>query len=493
MWVFERACVVCFDSIGGALNTERESFETKYLGLPTPEGQMDRGKFQSLQATLAKCLVEWDDNHKSQAAKEVLIKAVAQAVLLYVMSVFKLPLGLCDELTRMIRRYWWGAENGRRKTHWVAWDILLRPKDYGGIGFRDMRLFNQALLARQAWHLLQFPETLCAKVLKAKYYRNGFLLDTVFSGNGSSTWHAIEYGLELLKKGAIWRVGNGAKIKVWRDPWIPRESDHLPRSKQGRCRYRWVSDFISPDGTWNEQRLHQYFEDEDIVEIMKIKPSRRNEEDFVAWFPEKNGMFTVRSAYRLALHKQMRCTERGATSSRPDGFDPCWRLIWKSPIPPKAKLLAWRISRNALATQLNMQRRGMSTTGLCQVCGREDEDTLHVFLRCPHARDLWRAMTEVWDLPDVERIKPNGTNWFMQLLLASSTNQQAMLMMTFWRAWHAHNELTHEKPCPSIEGSRRFLMGYLNSLLIIKQFPQADIFKGKMVIDQDRGFQKAKR
>jgi hypothetical protein len=196
------------------LQVIQETFETKYLGLPTPEGKMSRGKFQSLQAKLAKCLIEWDDTHKSQAAKEVLIKAVAQAIPLYVMSVFKLPFGMCDELTRMIRRYWWGAENGRRKTHWVAWDIMLRPKDYGGVGFRDMRLFNQALLARQAWRLLQHPETLCARILKAKYYPNGFLLDTVFSGNGSSTWHAIEYGLELLKQGVIWRVGNGSNIRI---------------------------------------------------------------------------------------------------------------------------------------------------------------------------------------------------------------------------------------------------------------------------------------
>jgi hypothetical protein len=166
--------------VRNVLGVTKETFEAKYLGLPTPEGRMSNGKFQSLQNRLARCLVEWDDSHKSQAAKQILIKAVAQAILVYVMSVFKLPLGLCDELTKMIRRYWWGAQNGKRKTHWLAWDILLWPKDYGGLGFRDMRLFNQALLARQAWRLIQYPDTLCAQLLKAKYYPNGILIDTVF-------------------------------------------------------------------------------------------------------------------------------------------------------------------------------------------------------------------------------------------------------------------------------------------------------------------------
>ncbi|KAK1669486.1 hypothetical protein QYE76_057645 [Lolium multiflorum] len=122
--------------------------------------------------------------------------------------------------------------------------------------------------------------------------------------NGSSTWHAIEYGLELLKQGVIWR--------------------------------------------------------DDLTEILRIQPSRRNEEDFVAWFPEKNGMFMVRSAYRLALHKQMMNQDRGATSSRPDGESPSWKLIWRCPVPPKIKVLAWKICRNAVATQLNMKKRDIS-------------------------------------------------------------------------------------------------------------------------------------
>jgi hypothetical protein len=67
----------------------------------------------------------------SSGAKEVLIKAVAQSLPTYLMSVFQIPLTLCDELASLIHEFWWGTDKGKRKMAWLAWDQLVLKKCWG--------------------------------------------------------------------------------------------------------------------------------------------------------------------------------------------------------------------------------------------------------------------------------------------------------------------------------------------------------------------------
>jgi hypothetical protein len=162
------------------LKYETECFEERYLGLPISEGRLTKGKFETTKGKFSKHASNWSEKYMSSGAKEILIKSILQAISTYAMGVFKFPLGLIDDLEKIIRNFWWGDEENRKRMHWLAWDKLVRPKSHGGVGFRDLRVFNQALLARQAWRLLKFPDSLCARLLKAKYYPSGDLLDTAF-------------------------------------------------------------------------------------------------------------------------------------------------------------------------------------------------------------------------------------------------------------------------------------------------------------------------
>ena len=60
----------------------------------------------------------WKEKLLSQVGREVLLKAVVQAIPIYAMSCFKLPVGLCNGIEVMIRKFWWGQRGDRRRIHW---------------------------------------------------------------------------------------------------------------------------------------------------------------------------------------------------------------------------------------------------------------------------------------------------------------------------------------------------------------------------------------
>jgi hypothetical protein len=90
-----------------------------------------------------------------------------------------------------------------------------------GLGFRDIHVFNLAMLSKQGWRSLINPESLCAQVLKAKYFPNESVLQAKAKGNMSYSWRSILSGIDVLKKGLIWRIGDGCQIRIWEDPWFP--------------------------------------------------------------------------------------------------------------------------------------------------------------------------------------------------------------------------------------------------------------------------------
>ena len=108
----------------------------KYLGLPSLVGKNKRNSFNSIKEKLSKKLAGLKEKMLSKARKEVLIKAVAQAIPMYTMGCFKISDSLCDDMTSMIWNFWWGQKRDERKMVWISWDKLCDSKEEGGLGFR---------------------------------------------------------------------------------------------------------------------------------------------------------------------------------------------------------------------------------------------------------------------------------------------------------------------------------------------------------------------
>lgn len=288
------------ECLKACIGIENEALAEKYLGLPTVVGRSKEGCFKNTRERSGSKVQGWKGQGLSKAAREVLVKAVLQATPTYSMSCFLFPKKLCRNLTTISSKFWWGAMNGERKVHWIAWDKMCVSKRNGGLGFRDMEAFNLALLAKQAWRLLTVPDSLCARVLKARYYKNSDLMAATCPKRGSFTWRSICHGKELLRHGVIWRIGNGEKVNIWSDNWIPRAGSMKPVGCKESQNVRVVADLLNNHGSgWNVDKLNYIFLNSDTCDIKQIRVGGRQQEDYMAWNFTRSGVFSVRSAYHL--------------------------------------------------------------------------------------------------------------------------------------------------------------------------------------------------
>ncbi|CAN0919889.1 Uncharacterized mitochondrial protein AtMg00310 [Linum grandiflorum] len=124
---------------------------------------------------------------------------------------------------------------------------MVCPKAEGGMGFRDLRDFNMALLAKQLCNLHQRPDTLIGRIMKAKYYKNSSVLEAVEGYKPSFIWRSLMSAQDLVWQGSRWRIGNGDSVRIWGDKWLPTLPDfYIPSAPSGLPVNAKVSEPIDP-------------------------------------------------------------------------------------------------------------------------------------------------------------------------------------------------------------------------------------------------------
>lgn len=191
----------------------------------------------------------WKRKFFSTGGKEVLIKAVAQAILVYTMSSFKLPRGFCDDINSMCASFWWGSELKKNKIHWKNWSALCKSKQNDGLGFRDISIFNQAILAKQSWRIFNNPNSLLSIILKGRYFHSSNFLEANLGSRPSYTWRSILWGRKLFKQGYRWIIGPGSIVSIKKYNWFCSSVVRKPISVPQNLSLCRVSALLNPDGS----------------------------------------------------------------------------------------------------------------------------------------------------------------------------------------------------------------------------------------------------
>lgn len=377
----------------------------------------------------------WANRFLSGAGKEILLKAVIAAMPTYAMSSFKLPVSLCKRIQSALTRFWWDNNPEKRKMCWVSWDSLSRPKGAGGLGFREIENFNDALLGKLSWRILKNPQSLLGQVLLGKYCHNKLFMNSSLPSNPSHGWRGIMAGREVLRKGLGWIVGDGKSIKVWEDAWLSTSSPisiaDPPLLTQENLK---VSDFLHPeDNSWDVNMIRTHLP---LLEptIRSLRPSCRKTEDVLAWLPNSSGIYSSKSGYNLI--------KKNRTDTQASTFN--WsKFVWQTKTSPKIKNFLWKIASGALPAGDQLASRGLQIDSACKRCG-EKETILHLLVQCPFAASVWN-MAPLTRLPPFQNLldpKAMLIGFHQSINLPpTGLSHTAIFPWVLWNLWSARNQL----------------------------------------------------
>ncbi|KAJ0052838.1 hypothetical protein Pint_03233 [Pistacia integerrima] len=240
----------------------------RYLGLPTLIGRDRTRGFKHILDRVRGKISNWKMKYLSQAGKETLFKAVIQALPTYSMAV---------------QDQWW----------------LIR----------DLELFNLAILAKQGWRLLHYPNSFAVRVLSAKYYPKGYFLEAKVKRTSSFIWRSVMAARPVLEYGLMWRIGDGSKARIWHDKWLPSPSSFKIQSQcLGMDSEAKVATLIDPQSkSWKLDLLKDLFSESEVNTI-----SNENKK---------------------------------------------WKKLWKLPITNAEKLFLWKACQDILPTKCNLVKK----------------------------------------------------------------------------------------------------------------------------------------
>jgi len=112
---------------------------------------------------------------------------------------------------------------------------------------------------------------------------------------------------------------------------------------------------------WKVELIKHVFWEHDAEQILGVKLPSKPREDVLAWHHDRKGLFSVKSAYRLAMALDEEEKGGRQSSSTNSCERSCWKAFWKIPIPHKILIFGWRAINNGLATQSNKNARMLSS------------------------------------------------------------------------------------------------------------------------------------
>ncbi|XP_074287932.1 uncharacterized protein LOC141613095 [Silene latifolia] len=133
----------------------------------------------------------WNKKKISYTGRLILVKVVLSTIYTYWSQIFILPVGVMDMIQALCRNFLWEGGEDCTKAPLVAWSVLCRGKEAGGLGLFDLKLWNMAALGKLIWWIAKKKDRLWIQWIDKVYLKGKPWLDYQPTAASSWAWRKI--------------------------------------------------------------------------------------------------------------------------------------------------------------------------------------------------------------------------------------------------------------------------------------------------------------
>ncbi|XP_043717558.1 uncharacterized protein LOC122665470 [Telopea speciosissima] len=339
----------------------------RYLGVPLVSGRLSMKDCSPILDLVRRKLEGWKARFLSYAGRLQLLASVLQGSYIYWAGIFGLPGNVITKLESMFSNFLWSGPSLQRKTHFISWDAVCKPKSEGGLGIKRIKEMNIAGIMKQIWWIASKQDRLWVKWVQQRYLKQESLWTVKGLNNCSWVWRKVlkyrDKALPLIKT----IIGDGAATKLWLDNWHPfgvllnRFGSRIcydAGSYSLAARHACVKEIVR-DGDWYPGPSTSF----DLIDIWRALPTieKFHDEvpDLTVWIGNSSGNFTSKSAWN-------------AVRTRTAHTD--WsEAVWFERGINSHCFIAWRCLSDALPTRDNLIHRHIRLLIIVSFCWNESE------------------------------------------------------------------------------------------------------------------------
>lgn len=358
------------------------SMPVRYLGLPLMHRKLRISEYRPLLVKISGHFTAWSSRKLSYAGRAELVKSVIYGTINFWTSAFVLPKGCLQQIQSLCSRFLWTGKVTDCGVAKIAWSTVCLPKKEGGLGFRNLEIWNKTLCLKLLWMLYIPNPSLWASWIKKYRIGDESLWSLDANKAGSGTWRSLLNLRPLAANFLRAEVGNGERISFWWDIWTPLGrlitlfGDTGPRELSIPL-FASVADSCDDNG-WRLRGARSPAAENLHIHLTSIPlPSTSSTEDIYYWVVDGDNL-----EHYSASRTWEAIRNRAPLVTWSDS-------VWFKMAMPRHAFLMWIAQYDRLPTRVRLASWGLGISTNCCLCNTLPENRDHLLLRCELSQQVW--------------------------------------------------------------------------------------------------------